>query len=99
MFAAIGAIINIGSMAAIGYFSNDRNLHDMSRMGGKSGQIRAALNPALKVVKTVSRPSLVQWFSQIARVWGWGEVEWVILLEGLHGFAIIQMNENEKNYF
>ena len=54
VFAAISAIINIGSMAAIGYFSNDANLHDMSRIGGKSGQIRAALNPALKVVKAVS---------------------------------------------
>ena len=54
IFAAISAIINIGSMAAIGYFSNDANLDDMARVGGKSGQIRAALNPALKVVKTVS---------------------------------------------
>eukprot|EP00795_Rhopilema_esculentum_P012960 gene12960-3723_t len=51
VFAALSAIINIGSMAAIGYFSNDRNLDDMSRVGGKAGQIRAALTPALKVTR------------------------------------------------
>ena len=48
-------------MAAIGYFSNDRNLDDMSRVGGKAGQIRAALTPALKVVKTVSYRRILSW--------------------------------------
>ena len=59
VFAAIGAITNMASAAAIGYFSNNAVLDDMARVSGKSGQIRAALNPAMKVAKAVSSSLLI----------------------------------------
>ena len=31
-------------MFAVGYFSNDRDLHDLSRLGAQAGPVRAALS-------------------------------------------------------
>ena len=56
VFAAMGAIINVGSMAAIGYFSNERDLNDATRAASKAGVTRTALKhlrPAARVISKV----------------------------------------------
>lgn len=56
IFKAVGAIINVGAMAAIGYFSNDRNLEDKARVASKAGAAKTTLkhlNPAATAIYRV----------------------------------------------
>ena len=55
IFAAVGAIINVGSMAAIGYFSNGRDLNDATRVASKAGAAKTALKHLKPAVTAISR--------------------------------------------
>ena len=55
IFAAVSAIINIGSMAAIGYFSNGRDLNEGTRIASKAGAAKTALKHLKPAVTAVAR--------------------------------------------
>ena len=55
IFAAIGAILNVGSMAAIGYFSNGRDINDGTRAVLNADEATPALQRLQPAVRAIAR--------------------------------------------